>query len=346
LAKAVGVTTARKVEADPMSMTADQIVDRRRLRRKLTFWRVVGFLALFLIIAGAIVVFGNGGTLPRVTTPQIARIAINGFIATDHREVQFLDSLAKDDAIKGVIVAIDSTGGSTTGGEELYQSLRKLAQAKPTVATIGTVGASAAYMAAIATDHIVARYTSLTGSIGVLYEYPEVDQLLDKLGVKLNEQKSAPLKAEPSPFHPPTDDAKAAIDSLIQDTYAWFVGLVADRRHLDQATAMTLADGRIFTGHQAIDVKLVDEIGGEEAALAWLGTKGVDVKLPVRDWVPRQDRGPFSFSLGDAVALWVANAFGLSPDLVKQGVLDRILPENLKLDGLQSVWQAPLTMDR
>lgn len=329
-----------------MSMTADQIVDRRRLRRKLTFWRVVGFLALLLIIVVAFIAFGNGNTLPRVTAPQIARIAVNGFIATDHRQVRFLDALAKDDGVKGVIVAIDSTGGSTTGGEELYQSLRKLAQAKPTVATIGTVGASAAYMAAIATDHIVARYTSLTGSIGVLFEYPEVDQLLDKLGVKVNEQKSAPLKAEPSPFHPPTDAAKQAIDSLIQDTFVWFVGIVADRRHLDQATAMMLADGRVFTGHQGVDAKLIDEIGGEDAALAWLGTKGVDVKLPVRDRAPAQDRGLFNFSVSNAIAFWVANTLGLSPDAVKAGMLDRILPENLKLDGLQSVWQAPLTKDR
>src|SRR4029079_17679877 len=91
----------------------------------------------------------------------------------DNREVALLKRLGDEDAIKGVIVAIDSTGGATTGGEELYQSLRKLAQAKPTVATIGTVGASAAYMAALATDHIVARYTSLTGSIGVLFDYPD-----------------------------------------------------------------------------------------------------------------------------------------------------------------------------
>jgi protease IV len=324
-----------------MSMTADQIVDRRRLRRKLTFWRVVGFLAALIIVVGVIVALTGRGAIPNAITPQIARVSITGFIGTNHDQVALLDRLADNDAVKGVIVAIDSTGGSTTGGEELYESLRKLADKKPTVAAIGTIGASAAYMAALGTDHIVARYTSLTGSIGVLVEAPDVSQLLDKLGVTVNEQKSAPLKAEPSPFHPETADAKAMLDSVIQDTFNWFVGIVADRRHLDQATAMGLADGRIFTGHQALDAKLIDEIGGEDAALAWLGTKGVNVSLPVRDWQP--DSGHGFFPLSNAALLWIANTLGISPDLIKGTVLDRILPENLMLDGLQSVWQAPST---
>jgi protease-4 len=327
-----------------MSMTADQIVDRRRLRRKLTFWRVLGFLALFIIIAGAILAYSGNGAFPRALGPQIARVTISGFIGTDRNQVALLDELANDNAVKGVIVAIDSTGGSTTGGEELYESLRKLADKKPTVAAIGTVGASAAYMAALGTDHIVARYTSLTGSIGVLVEAPDFSGALAKLGVTVNEDKSAPLKAEPSPFHPETDAAKAMLDGVIQDTYMWFVGLVVDRRHLDQTTALGLSDGRIFTGHQALDAKLIDEVGGEDVALAWLGTKGVDVKLPIKDWQEGTNRGIFPFS--NAALLWVANALGVSPDLLQGSVLDRILPENLKLDGLQSVWQAPTMQDQ
>jgi protease-4 len=323
-----------------MSMTADQIVDRRRLRRKLTFWRVVGFLAVLVIVIGAIIAFGGGNGFPRAVAPQIARITIDGFVGTDHREVQLLDNLASTDAVKGVIVAIDSTGGSTTGGEELYESLRKLAAKKPTVATIGTVGASAAYMAALAADHIVSRRTSLTGAIGVLFEYPEVSQTLDKLGVKVEVQKSAPLKAEPDMFHPTTDEAKAMLQAVISDTYNWFVDIVAERRKLDRTQALALADGRIFTGRQAVDAKLIDEIGGEEVAIAWLGTRGVDVKLPVRDWEPQRDRS-FGFPFSDAIGVWIAQQLGLSPELGKGSVLDRILPENLRLDGLQSVWHAP-----
>jgi protease-4 len=236
------------------------------------------------------------------------------------------------------VVAIDSTGGVTTGGEALYESLRKLAAAKPTVAAVGTFGASAAYMAAIATDHIVARRTSLTGSIGVIFQYPEVSGLLDKLGVKVEDIKSAPLKAEPNPFKPTTPEARAVIDGVVQDTFRWFVDIVAERRNMPWSEARALADGRIYTGRQALDAKLVDEIGGEETAIAWLATKGVDAKLPVRDWEPsRPGRGIFSFA--DAALIWIAQTTGLSPSLIPAAVLDRILPESLKLDGLLSVWQ-------
>jgi protease-4 len=321
-----------------MSMTADQIVDRRRLRRKLTFWRVVGFLAVFAVLAGAILAATTDGPF-RGRQPQIARITVGGFIGTDHRQVEMLKEIADSDAVKGVIVAIDSTGGSTTGGEELYENLRKLAQKKPTVAAIGTVGASAAYMAALATDHIVTRRATLTGSIGVLIEYPEVSQLLDKVGVRVEEETSGPLKGEPNPLRPASEEAKAMLRAVIADTYSWFVDIVAERRKLDRPTALALADGRILSGQQALGAKLVDEIGGEDAALAWLGKQGVDVNLPVRDWRPSRDRG-VNISWSEAAALWLANQLGVSPELLGGTVLNRILPENLRLDGLKSVWQA------
>jgi protease-4 len=323
-----------------MSMTADQIVDRRRLRRRVTFWRVVAFLAVLAVIAVALATTAGqqdgGGLFPR---PQIARINIDGFIAEDRAEGEMLAKLAKDPEVKGVIVAINSTGGSTTGGEALYEGLRKLADAKPTVATVGTFGASAAYMAAIATDHIVARRTSITGSIGVLFELPEVSDLLDKIGVKVESIKSAPLKAEPNPFTPPSDAALAVIQGVVSDTFNWFVDIVAERRHLPHDQTLTLADGRIYTGQQALDAKLIDEIGGEDAAIAWLGTKGVDTKLPVKDWAPAP-KGRGVFGLADAAALWLAQQTGLAPAL-PAAVIDRLVPEGLKLDGLLSVWQGP-----
>jgi protease-4 len=323
-----------------MSMTADQIVDRRRLRRKVSFWRFIGIVAVVLAVGGAILAAAGGGNGPGggfVKQAQIARVSISGFIAEDRDQADMLAKLAKDDAVKGVIIAINSTGGSTTGGEALYENLRKLANAKPTVATIGTVGASAAYMAAIATDHIVARRTSITGSIGVIFEYPEVSQLLDKLGVKVEDIKSAPLKAEPDPFHPTTDEARAVVQSLVNDTFNWFVDIVAERRKLERPLALTYADGRIYTGQQALNLKLVDALGGEEAAIAWLGTKGVDAKLPVRDWDPqRPGRGPFSLSA--AVLDWFMRTTGLAP-AISPALIDRLLPDGLKLDGLLSVWQ-------
>ncbi len=319
-----------------MSMTAEQIVDRRRIRRKLSFWRFVAVIAVILVLGAAMFASGKrNGLLP--STPQIARITISGFIADDRNETEMLAKLAKDPAVKGVIVAIDSTGGSTTGGEALYENLRKLGAAKPTVAAIGTFGASAAYMAAIATDHIVARRTSLTGSIGVLFEYPDVSDLLTRIGVKVEDIKSAPLKAEPDPFHPTSDEARAVVQGLVTDTFNWFVDIVAERRKLDRAVALTYADGRIYTGQQALNVKLIDELGGEEAAIAWLGSKGVDAKLPVKDWEPqRPGKGPFSLSA--AATDWLLRTIGLAP-AVSPALIDRLLPDGLKLDGLLSVWQ-------
>lgn len=321
-----------------MSMTADQIVDRRRLRRKLTFWRVAGFLALFVAIVGIVIAVGGRDAFPGLAEPQIARISISGFITDDRDQQELIEKLAETDAVAGVIVAIDSTGGSTTGGEALYEALRKLADKKPTVATVGTFGASAAYMAAIATDHIVARRTSITGSIGVIFQYPEVSELLDKLGIAVEDIKSAPLKAEPNPFEPTSEEARRMIAGIVDDSFDWFVDIVAARRDMPWSQARPLADGRIFTGRQALEAKLVDAIGGEEEAIAWLAGKGVNDKLPVRDWRPGGGPGS-AFGMADAALLWLAEKAGLSP-LMAPGVIDRLLPESLKLDGLLSVWQA------
>lgn len=322
-----------------MTLTADQIVDRRRMRRKLTVWRIVAFLALAAAAVGIAGIVAGGGTLPGLAPPQIARISISGFITEDRAMLDLFDEIAKTDGVKGVIVAIDSTGGATSGGEALYEGLLRLSAKKPTVASMGTFGASAAYMAAIATDHVVARRTTITGSIGVLFQFPEISKLMETIGVSVSEVKSSPLKAEPSPFAPPTEEAKAMINSVVLDTYNWFVDIVAERRKIDRADALRLADGRIFTGQQALGVKLIDEIGGEEQAIAWLATKGVDAKLPVRDWHPKRESA--GFFTADAALLWIARQLGLAPEFLRGGALDRLLPERLKLDGLLSVWQGP-----
>ena len=322
-----------------MSLTADEIVDRRSLRRKLSFWRVVAFVAVALGIVAAIVLAAGRDGLAGLMSPQIARITVSGFITNDRDQLELIDKIGRTDAVKGVIVAINSTGGATTGGEALYEALRRLSDKKPTVATMGTVGASAAYMAAIATDHVIARRTTITGSIGVLFQYPEVSQLLDKVGVEIETVKSSPLKAEPSPFKPASPEALAVIGSIVRDTYDWFVDIIAERRGLERGDALILADGRVFTGRQALDAKLIDEIGGEEQALDWLATKGVDRKLPVRDWQPAGSGG--SFFSADMAVLWIARQLGIAPDGAAAGLIDGALGERLKLDGLLSVWQGP-----
>ncbi len=322
-----------------MTFEVDQIVDRRRLRRKLSFWRVVGVVAIVVAVAaGWSHVFGRGD-FPGFTSEQIARVTISGFIADDRDRDELIAKLAKDDAVKAVIVSIDSNGGVTAGGEALYEGLRRLAEAKPTVATVGMVGASAAYMAAIATDHVVARRTSITGSIGVLFQFPEVSDLMKTLGVRVEAIKSSPLKSAPSPFEPASPAARAVVSGVVRDTYNWFVEIVAERRGLSRGDALKLADGRIFTGRQALASGLIDEIGGEDEAIAWLAEEhGIDSDLPVKDWEPESSGSGF-FGYSDALMIWFAHRLGISPDVLRAGGFDRVLPDRLNLDGLLSVWQ-------
>lgn len=310
-----------------MTLTADAIVDRRRNRRKLVFWRVVAFLAAAAALMVALA-WASGGSLSK-REPHIARFSITGVIMSDRKVVELLQDIADDDAVKGVIVAIDSPGGSTTGGEALYTGLRKIAEKKPTVATVGTLAASAGYMAAIAADHIVAQRTSITGSIGVYFQYGKVTELLKTLGVEVDTIKSAPLKAEPSPFtDPEVPGAREMIGRLVNDTYQWFVDIVAERRKLDRAEALRLADGSIWSGRQALPLKLIDEIGAEPEAVAWLEKeRGVAADLPIVDWKPRTDEGLF----GMAGLAQRALSGVLGVDIVA-------LAQAPALDGLVSVW--------
>ncbi|TJU91051.1 MAG: S49 family peptidase, partial [Mesorhizobium sp.] len=212
--------------------------------------------------------------------------------------------------------------------------VRKLAADKPVVAEVGTLAASAGYMIASAADHIVARKTSIVGSIGVLIQYPDVSGMMDKLGVKLEEVKSSPLKASPSPFKPTNDDERAMVRKLILDSYDWFVGIVAERRKMTHEQALALADGSIFTGRQGVANGLIDAVGGETVAIDWLATKGVDAKLKVVEWKETERRGGFLWS--KAMVKTVGSALGL-PDSGGD-ILHELGADRLFLDGLVSVW--------
>ncbi|PSJ55613.1 signal peptide peptidase SppA [Pseudaminobacter soli (ex Li et al. 2025)] len=315
-----------------MVTRADDMIDRRRLRRKLTFWRVLAILIAAIGIAAA----SNWllGDEVGIGSNHIAKVSITGMITEDEDLLQRLERIRKSPAVKGVILSIDSPGGTTVGGESIFDAVRQVAAEKPVVAEVGTLAASAGYMIATASDHIVARKTSIVGSIGVLVQYPDVSGLMDKLGIKLEEIKSSPLKAEPSPFKPTSDAARAMIRSMILDSYDWFIGLVESRRPLTREEVVTLADGSIFTGRQALEKKLIDEVGGEKEAIAWLGTKGVDEKLRVIEWKPRS-RGVSSYFDSSAGSI-IGKALGL-PDY-SDDIIRKLGAERLFLDGLVSLW--------
>jgi len=316
-----------------MSLDADFIVDRRRMRRKLTFWRVAAIILIVLGIAGAAALSGNRKYGLGVR-PYIARLTISGLIRGDQNRTEQLDRLARSNLARAVIVHVDSPGGTTAGSEQLFNALAGVREKKPLVVVVDSLAASGGYITALAGDHIIAQQTSLVGSIGVLFQYPNVADLLEKLGVKVESVKSTPLKAAPDGFEPTSPEARAALNSIIQDSYSWFKGIVQDRRRLNDSQLQTAADGRIFTGHQAIDLKLIDELGDERTALAWLGKeKKVDTNLPVRDYDLHSRFSDLTFL--HAAALTLVSAVGLST------LADRLewsTMQGFNLDGLLALW--------
>jgi protease-4 len=318
-----------------MSLDADSLVDRRRMRRKLTFWRVLTVVVVILaIVAVAAALNGRSG----LTGGYIARVTIAGLIRDDQERVQQLERLGRSSSARAVIVHVDSPGGTTAGSEQLYDSLVRLKAKKPLVVVVDGLAASGGYITAIAGDHIVAKQTSLVGSIGVLFQYPNVAELLNKIGVKVESIKSSPLKAAPDGFEPTSPEARAAIESIIKDSYGWFRGLVQDRRHLSNDELQAVADGRVFTGHQAIGLKLVDEIGDERTGIAWLSKeKKVDATLPVRDYQLHNRFSDLPFL--HALAAAALNAAGLGAFVGGFGAWGALpAAERLNLDGLLALW--------
>ena len=326
-----------------MSLDADTIVDRRRMRRKLTFWRVLAVLLAIgaLVAAGAALRVPGTGLLTGGASPAIARISINGLIRSDQERVEALARLEKSPA-PAVIVHINSPGGTTAGSEQLHDSLMRLREKKPLVVVVDGLAASGGYITAIAGEHIVAQETSLVGSIGVLFQYPNVADLLKTLGIKVEEVKSSPLKASPNGFEPTSPEARAAIESLVLDSYAWFKNLVKVRRNLDDAGIERVADGRVFTGHQGVPLKLVDEIGDERVAVAWLAKeKHIDPNTPVRDYRLRDRLSDLPFLRIAAIA--ALDAAGLTSFAQRFEDLSSVQAmERVNLDGLLALWHPPL----
>lgn len=312
-----------------MITEAELIVDRRRLKRRLTWWRIAAVLLALAALASLLWTPSNLKSFE----DHVARIRIDGLITGDQPTLDLLAQVAESDKVKGLIIRIDSPGGTTAGSEAVYEAIRKIAEDKPVVAVMDTVAASGGYITAIAADHIVARGNTVTGSIGVIFSFPEVSKLLDTIGVRMEEIKSGDLKAEPSPYKPVSDKARAVSQQMVQDGFEWFIKLVADRRGIPLDRVRELADGRVYTGRQAVSVKLIDTLGGEAVAVGWLETeRQVEKDLKIVDWKPRNPNDPsgFAFSAAD----YALRLLGLEP---LRGAAQRA-----NLDGLLVLWHPAL----
>ena len=305
-----------------MALDADILLDRRRLKKSIFRWRVVAVIAVI-----AVIVIGLSGTGVKDSVlgglgPRIVEVTIEGVITEDPYLLDALSAIEEDSDVVGVIVHINSPGGTMVGGETLFEALRRIGETRPIVAEMGTVAASGGYMTAIAADHIIARRGTITGSIGVIFQSMNFNGTLEKLGVEPLTVKSGPLKAAPNPFEPVDDVAKSAMQGLISDMFDVFVEMVATRRGMSVDTVTTLADGRVYTGQQAVANGLIDEIGGRREALRWLEEEaGVTTDAQV---VPLEIEYPEDDLMS----------------AVLEGNLGKVLSsEGLKLDGLLAVWQ-------
>ncbi len=314
-----------------MTHDIDHILNHISLKKSRRRWRMVAIAAIAALVVGLVA----AGNYEQPRGPHVARLEVNGLITGDERQLKLIRDMTTEDDVKAMIIRIDSPGGTTVGSEALYEELRKFGAKKPMVAVMDSVAASGGYITAISADRIYARGNTITGSIGVIFSYPDVSQLLNTIGVKMEEVKSGELKAEPSGTHPVPEKAKVVMQEMVNDGFVWFKGLVAERRKLDSATVDRLADGRVYSGRQALTVKLIDELGTEVEARQWLAKEkqiNADLETLTREPPSTDNKPKLNLSWGRAAADTILASLGL--DGLRQKA------EVVKLDGLLVLWRA------
>lgn len=301
-----------------MSIETDLLLDRRRLKRRLFFWRLLAIAALVVAVGTA------AGVWTRGSRHHLARITVTGIITEDRKLNQAIDALAKDASVPAAILYINSPGGSVAGGEGLHDVLARLARKKPLVAVMGGTAASAGYMIAMPAERIFARESTLTGSIGVLLETGEVSGLLARMGVEAEAITSGPLKDQPSFIRPLSPQGRQVLHGLVMDMYEQFVAMVAAGRKMEPERVRALADGRAYTGRQALLLGLVDQFGGEPEAREWLEKeKRISADLPVEDV---------------KTTTLAERTFGAMLGPIFGSFQKMLLEQALTLDGLWAVW--------
>ena len=253
---------------------------KRRARRRGFFWGIIFVLSLLiaLFLTSALMNL-------KKRDPHIARVKVIGQIYDGNGITDLISRLKLNESVKAVIIHINSPGGSVVGAEAIYVSLSKLSQIKPIVSVLGETAASGGYLIALATDFIVSRGNTLTGSVGVIVQYPNFSKLLEKLGVSINTLKSADLKSSFNSFEEPTEKAVEKHKELVDETFTWFKNLVSKERNLSKEDLQRVLTGELLTGRMALKIGMLDMIGGEEEAINYLNNNYVEFdSLPIIDW--------------------------------------------------------------
>jgi protease-4 len=212
---------------------------------------------------------GGAGTLGH----RIAILEIDGIISDDRELLETLREFRDDRSVRGFVVSINSPGGVVAPSQSIYAALRELREEddRPVIASIRGIGASGGYYVALGADSIFAMPGSITGSIGVIMEFPDASELMSKVGVRMQTVQSAEHKDVGSLFRPLNEGDRAILDTLVQDVYQQFVTVVASERRLPASEVTRLADGRILSGRQALQNRLIDRLGSTEDAVAAAG---------------------------------------------------------------------------
>lgn len=305
-----------------MALSSEALADRRRMRRRLIWWRSLAAIAIALAVFAWAGVAGLGNLASK--GDHVAWLAIDGVIISDDARRDALQAVAEDKSAKALVLRIDSPGGTFVGSDDLFKSIREVAAEKPVVAVIGDVAASGGYMAAIAADRIYARQGSITASVGVIFQSPRVTGLMDNVGVAMDVWRSGDLKARPSPLEETPPKAAEQAQEMVDELFVMFLDMVEERRTLPPESVTLIRDGRVVTGASALELGLIDALGAERDARVWL-----EVEKQVSEDLPSQDITPKDEFEGNG---WVSTALSLVFGTKQQ-------TDGLLMSGLLALWR-------
>ncbi len=226
-------------------------------------------MVFFAVIYGLSVLQGEGGSFS--LRGKVGVVRIEGMIGDTAEIIDQISEFADDDGIRAVVLRIDSPGGGVASSQEIYQAVRQLRNSKKVVVSMGSIAASGGYLIATAADRIMANPGTITGSISAVMHFANVEELLKKVGVRASVVKSGKFKDIGSPTREMTPEERELVQVIVNDIYDQFVTTVSENRKIPLEKVVKLADGRIFSGRQALDLDLVDELGGLQDAVLLAG---------------------------------------------------------------------------
>lgn len=259
------------------------------------------FLCLFAFMALAWVAVQSGRSgniMARAGGDRVGVVEVTGIIGDDKIILRELREFAEDPRIRAVVVRIDSPGGSVGPSQEIFEAMRRLQKKKHVLASMGSIAASGGFYVAMGAEKVFANPGTLTGSIGVISEFPNVTGFLKWAGVDMRTITAGKMKDAGSPFREMSPDERAYLQAMLNDVHDQFIAAVVESRKLSEEEVRKVADGRVFTGRKAKELKLVDELGGLQDAVREAG-KLAGLKGEPRMEYPSKERPLFRAMFGD-----------------------------------------------